>query len=81
MSRSIGKRASDILVAAGVRPFADWPLEWRASPDVRDQFLDTMPKWPGSPDRYTWDGEDRVFGYRLNVDETLPPNALLLEKR
>lgn len=71
-------RSVELMEAAGVRPFADWPFRWRVSPAVLDGLLDEI-VWASSA-RYTWDGENRLFGYPLDVDATLPDNSMLLEE-
>jgi hypothetical protein len=50
---------------------------WRLSPDVfRSLAAET---WPEDPDRVPDPSCDRLMGWPVDVDESLPPNSMLLE--
>lgn len=76
---AIFERAMDIVQAAGIKPFGietslGW--RWRVSQDVFDA-ASRMVEERGHPlDSAV---ESRLFGYPLDVDESLPPNSMLLE--
>lgn len=74
---AVGRAPSDGLA----HPFGlaeSEPLTWRLSPDVWRELVD----WAKAQEYYTADNPDdrtRLLGYQLTVDDTLPPNSMLLE--
>lgn len=90
----ITDRAAEIHHAALAAFVPDHPFDqprfaWRVSPDVWDQLIDWAHTqelamlFPGV--QYQWTRRpvpslsDRLLGWPIVADETLPPNAMVLE--